>query len=583
MKLFKTKVKRRKAKLFGSRLKRRWPIIFTLYFSLFTLPLCGQSGAPYEIKKSVIANGGAQSDGGIFTVTGTIGQGAAGTYSGHGRFAMRSGFWTNTLMPASTTKICYTNGGDIWKMNPDGTNRQLVIDAGTNDIEPSWSPDGSKIAFKSDRAPSSNGGIWVVNADGTGLTLLTFDPSFGSAKPTWSPDGSKIAFHSNRDGLIGSIYIMNADGSNVTRLTNQLPFSDAGADWSPDGTRMIFETNQNLGANIGIINLDGTGRAVIGSGQFPAWSPDGSKIIFALLTGTGYHIYTMNPDGTGITQLTFGVPNDLYPSFSPDGRKIVFARNTSGTIGLWTMNADGSGQVIFSGTNTIGNGYSDWQRGPNTPIGAPVTLRIDEATVTFANVLVEGNTSFAPITPDPAQIPLGFGMCSTCPAYDIVTTASYSPPVTVCLQVPAVTTPAAFNRLHLFHSEGGVLIDRTLSRNFPSRRICTQTASLSPFVFAVQLTPTAANVSVGGRVSEANGRGISKASVSIADQNGHIRSALTNPFGYFRFEDVQAGRTYIVSVRSKQFQFANDTQVVLVHDDVTDLQFVALPCKTCTR
>ncbi|MFN0278230.1 MAG: cohesin domain-containing protein [Pyrinomonadaceae bacterium] len=267
-----------------------------------------------------------------------------------------------TLSPAVPNgKIAYTNGGDIWKMDPDGSNRQLVIDAGTNDIEPEWSPDGTKIAFKSDRDVPPGRGVYSVNADGTGLTLLTNGGINNSdSSPTGSPDGSRIAFSSNRDGLIPSIYIMNADGSNVTRLTNQFPYSDAGPEWSPDGKRMIFETNQGLCSCIGIINLDGTGRTVIGSGQFPSWSPDGTKIIFALLTQTGYHINTMNPDGTGITQLTFGAPNDQYPSFSPDGQKIVFARNTSGTMGLWTMNADGSNQVIFPGTNTIGNGYSDW-------------------------------------------------------------------------------------------------------------------------------------------------------------------------------------------------------------------------------
>lgn len=577
MKPSKAKVKSQQTKLFGSRVKKQRSIIFTFYFLLFTLQLCAQSGGTYEIKKSVVANGGARSDGGPVTVTGTAGQTSAGTYSGNNRYALRSGFWTPSIPRNLNGKICYTNGGDIWKMDPDGSNRQLVIDAGTNDIEPAWSPDGTKIAFKSDRSPSPNGGIWVVNADGTGLVLLTNTPDSGNAKPTWSPDGTKIAFHSNRDGLIGSIYVMNADGSNVTRLTNQLPFSDSGAEWSPDGTKMVFETNQNLGSNIGIINLDGTGRAVIGAGQFPAWSPDGTKIVFALLTATGYHIYTMNADGSDVTQLTFGVPNDQYPSFSPDGRKIVFARNTSGTIGLWTMNSDGTGQVIFSGTNTIGNGYSDWQRSSNTPAGSPSTVRIDEATVTFANVLVAGDTTFSPLIVSPAQIPSSFALCPTCPAYDIITTATYSAPVTVCLQVPAVTTPGEFSMLRLLHSEGGMLVDRTSSREFPSRKICAQTTSLSPFVVAINLVPTAANVTVGGRVADVNGRGIANASVSIADQSGLRNFALTNPFGYFRFEDVPAGHVYILTVRSKRFQFANDTQTIQVIDDVTDLEFVALP------
>jgi hypothetical protein len=313
--------------------------------------------------------------------------------------------------------------------------------------------------------------------------------------------------------------------------------------------------------------------------QFPSWSPDGTKIIFSAVptAESNYQLFVINADGSARTQLTFGNFQDQYPSFSPDGRKIVFARNTSGTIGLWTMNADGSGQVIFSGTNTIGNGYSDWQRALNTPIGAPSAFRIDEATITFANVLVQGTTTFSAITPTAAQIPPSFTLCPTCPAYDIATTAVYAPPVTVCLQVPSISTLGSFNAIRLFHSEGGVLIDRTISRNFPSRRICAQTTSLSPFVIAAQLAPTAAHVSLGGRVSNANGMGISKAYVSLTDQDGQVRSAITSPFGYFRFDDVEIGQTYIVSVRHKLFQFENSTQTLHVVDEVANLQFVALP------
>lgn len=551
--------------------------IALLAFSVFYFPLSiiAQSGGSYEIRKSLIANGGAQSDGGIYSIVGTIGQGAAGTYNGNGRYAMRSGFWTNPVPRVLNGKICYTNGGDIWKMDADGSNRQLVIDAGTNDIEPAWSPVGSKIAFKSDRSPSPNGGIWVVNADGTGLVLLTDTPGSGNAKPTWSPDGTKIAFQSNRDGLITSIYIMNADGSNVTRLTNALPISDQRPEWSPDGARMIFETNTGLA----VINLDGTGRTSLGTGQFPSWSPDGTKIIFAAIPSaeSNFQLFVMNPDGSGRTQITFGNFNDQYPSFSPDGRKVVFARNTSGTIGLWTMNADGSGQVIFSGTNTIGNGYSDWQFAPNTPVGAPVALRIDEATITFENVLSEGNTTFTPITPTQGQLPPGFALCPTCPAYDIVTTAVYTPPVKVCLQTPSVTNMATFTALRLFHNEGGVLIDRTSGRDFATRVICATTSSLSPFVIAENLTPTAAHVSVSGRIITVSGQGIRDAHVTLTNSNGTTRSAITGSFGYWRFDDVEAGQTYIVSVRSKRFWFANDTQILSVNDEITGLTFTALP------
>jgi Tol biopolymer transport system component len=90
---------------------------------------------------------------------------------------------------------------------------------------PAWSPDGTQIAFRSDRDGSSD--VYVINTDGTGLQDLTDDPAFDWA-PSWSPDGSQIAFQTNRDGD-WEIYIMNADGTAPTNLTHnpaddQLPF-----------------------------------------------------------------------------------------------------------------------------------------------------------------------------------------------------------------------------------------------------------------------------------------------------------------------------------------------------------------------
>ncbi len=89
--------------------------------------------------------------------------------------------------------------------------------------------------------------------------------------------------------------------------------------------------------------------------------------------------------------------------------------------------------------------------------------------------------------------------------------------------------------------------------------------------------PTAAVVAVSGRVVTAQDRGIFKVRVTLTGANGVSRSVQTNPFGNFRFDDVEAGQTYIISVRSKRYQFSNDTQVVLVTDEITDLVFTALP------
>ncbi|HMS41629.1 MAG TPA: carboxypeptidase regulatory-like domain-containing protein, partial [Pyrinomonadaceae bacterium] len=87
--------------------------------------------------------------------------------------------------------------------------------------------------------------------------------------------------------------------------------------------------------------------------------------------------------------------------------------------------------------------------------------------------------------------------------------------------------------------------------------------------------PTAALVSVGGRVSAADGRGVSNCFVYLTDSNGNVRTARTGSFGYYRFEDIEAGETYIISVTSKRFSFA--PQVVQVNDNIANLDFISLP------
>jgi hypothetical protein len=214
----------------------------------------------------------------------------------------------------------------------------------------------------------------------------------------------------------------------------------------------------------------------------------------------------------------------------------------------------------------------------NTLPGSNVNTTLGSVSVSFSGVSNAGTTTQIPISPSTAgTLPGGYSFGAGYPAFEITTTALYSPPVTVCIQVPGPITMTTFNTLAVMHYEGGTLVDRTSTRDFPTLTICAVVQNLSPFAIAENLTPTASNVAVGGRVLTAEGYGISRARVSIVNSNGETRTALSNSFGYFRFDEIPVGETYVISVNSKRFQFANQTQVVFVGDAVTDLDFIALP------
>lgn len=162
-------------------------------------------------------------------------------------------------------------------VNADGSGQTVLFkdSGGSWDFEaryPCWSPDGEYVAFAG--TTNMNTDIYIINADGTGLTRLTDnDPetvwSFDSM-PAWSPDGKYIAFVSERHGnSLNELYVMKADGSCITRLTYNLGDDVEHPAWSPDGEYIAFSTE---GGSIYVISTDGSNLAHIGSGYNPSWT-----------------------------------------------------------------------------------------------------------------------------------------------------------------------------------------------------------------------------------------------------------------------------------------------------------------------
>ena len=193
-----------------------------------------------------------------------------------------------------------TGSSSIWVMNVNGSNQTRLTQKGGADYQPSWSPDGTQIAFASDRENGSSiisDDIYVMNADGSNQIRLTksggYDYQPGRLAevkhygPSWSPDGTQIVFASDRENdlFIDDIWVMDTDGSNPTRLTESGGY-DYQPSWSPDGTQIIFASDRESDSyinDIWVMDADGSNqtRLTESGGYMPSWSPDGTQIVFA--------------------------------------------------------------------------------------------------------------------------------------------------------------------------------------------------------------------------------------------------------------------------------------------------------------
>ena len=183
-------------------------------------------------------------------------------------------------------------------MNPVGGDQVNITNHPADDGFPSWSPDGTRIAFASDR--EGNFDIYVMGSDGSGQVRLTSDPA-DDVFPAWSPDGTAIAFETERDGNT-EVYVMGSDGSNPINLTNHpTPMAP------PPGHRMGHRSPSTRCATA--ISTSGVG-------------PDGS-----------------DPGNVTDTRI-----DDFFPTWAPDGRQLSFSSNRDGNAEVYVIGLGGSGR-----------------------------------------------------------------------------------------------------------------------------------------------------------------------------------------------------------------------------------------------
>jgi len=261
------------------------------------------------------------------------------------------------LLAAGAVAFALWRGRGAASSTSARTFKQLTFAEGV-EMSPTLSSDGQTVAYVS--SASGNRDIYMQRVDGRTATNLTRDTPEDDSEPALSPDGSRIAFRSERDG--GGIFVMGVTGESVRRLTN-FGYNPA---WSPDGTRIAISTGRvglqpyvrsETGALWIVDTRTEQSRAIVQAGvggrDFgrdsdalqPSWSPSGKRIAFwGLSASYGRDLWTVDPDApqpkSTVVSVTSDAALDWNPVWSPDGKYLYFGSNRDGTLNLWRVPMD---------------------------------------------------------------------------------------------------------------------------------------------------------------------------------------------------------------------------------------------------
>ncbi|MEQ1592682.1 MAG: Ig-like domain-containing protein [Thiobacillaceae bacterium] len=324
-----------------------------------------------------------------------------------------TGLLANDADPAGGALSVYTitqpSNGTVSLVPSPITSFTNINNNSAVDAHGDWSPDGSKIAFTSNRDGDYE--IFVMNANGTNVVPLTSNTSIQDNQPAWSPNGNQIAYMSDTSNGL-EVWVMDSNGGNkhqIAMTTNATDISGQPT-WSPDGTKIAFTSTRSgsSGYDIWVANADGTGSPVklftaSGTDAEPVWSPDGSKIAFSNTnTTTGVaNVFVMDANGTNLKQLTFnsGSGVDKSPVWSPDGSMIAFVSDRTSTSQLYIMDADGSHQTKITNAASAVT-FPDWAPNSNKvlfTVGNDIqtaTLVFDGSFIYTPNAGFSGTDSF---------------------------------------------------------------------------------------------------------------------------------------------------------------------------------------------
>ena len=251
--------------------------------------------------------------------------------------------------------------GDLFTIGADGRRLKTLTSNRSNELWPKWSPGGKRLVFSRYTNAANVYALHVVRADGSGLKKITSPRGMHDTSPSWSPSGRRIAFvrapANSKGGYCARVYVVNADGTGLTRVTPECNQYGELA-WSPDGRHFAFVRS---GSELYVMDADGSDvRRLLASTPLVsrfAWSPDARRIAFT--RGDLPGIWVVNADDTGEAALVPDV-RAANLSWSPDGREIAFGSVVDYRIAVATIGT-GSVRVLGAGGVARADFQPDWQ------------------------------------------------------------------------------------------------------------------------------------------------------------------------------------------------------------------------------
>ena len=228
----------------------------------------------------------------------------------------------------------------VWPPAATARSRDAQFAMVRTGIFPSYAPDGHRLVSNTAYAGLFHNSIMVASTDGAHRRVIFDDAKQNALAPVWSPDGERIAFglgrynEGTRVGAPSHVAVIDADGSGLRLLTEKIPGNHGFPSWSPDGRKIVYRSTNGETKGLVIIDVASRATTALPSGAwtdtFPAWSPRGDRILFTSDRDGDWELYTMQPDGGGLKRLTHSPGNDAHATWSFDGEWIAFASARGG-------------------------------------------------------------------------------------------------------------------------------------------------------------------------------------------------------------------------------------------------------------